>query len=385
MPNDGSLVPLPMSPCTDGSLGFDSEFLMTTHLRSVEDLPTAATIERVVATCISNEAKDTEDDSLDIHTDKSEDVAIEDEDDEDDGDYDEDEVIEEHEVLRETEDNVMKNFQDNTMKDHQGDVEALADHATTLTVSSPSDDVEDTCAIVESQSTTVENSSSSELDTITNPAADTEADTGTDAEAVGACTPEKMASGTPQRPAVSGMATNVQERGLTAASLALKKQQAVESATAALKAIAVEIPETDSISNRIKMFGGASPNRAPGRSKKFNVRDIVQKYNDVEDKRVAEEITHVERGHQSMEPRGVCSAYALSTPTRTALRPIPRRKMSHELNENETREAIVKGAVVGGMVVNGRSRYEDDRMGINQESVQSVKNAKSIFESMARC
>ncbi|CAO3570452.1 unnamed protein product [Mortierella alpina] len=183
---------------------------------------------------------------------------------------------------------------------------------------------------------------------------------------------EPMASGIPNRPVRSGMPTHGQARGLSAASLALKKQQAAENAAAALKAMAVEIPATDSITNRIKMFGGANPNRPLG-SRKLNVRDMVQKFKDVEDKN-QDVIAHVAKGHNSAEPRGVCNVYSLSTASRP-LRPTPRRKMSHELNEDEARD-VLRSAV-------GR-RDVEEKVGVSQESVQSVRNAKSLFEGLAR-
>lgn len=200
---------------------------------------------------------------------------------------------------------------------------------------------------------------------------------------------EKMATGVPQRAVLSGVPTAAQSRGLSAASLALKKKQAAQNAAAALKAVAVDFPETDSISNRIRMFGGAAPTRTGG-LKKCNVRDMVQKFKDVDEKS-HEDIAHVVKGHNNAEPRGVCSAYSLSTASRP-LRPTPRRKMSHELTESETR-GITK--VFGGMVnsasnssvsSSGYNRYSDenDRLGVSQESVQSVKNAKSLFENLAR-
>ncbi|KAF9361010.1 hypothetical protein BGX26_006562 [Mortierella sp. AD094] len=184
---------------------------------------------------------------------------------------------------------------------------------------------------------------------------------------------EVSASGIPNRAVKTGTPTPVQSRGLSAASLALKKKQAAENAAAAIKAVAVEIPETDSIANRIKIFGGANPTRSIG-LKKLGVRDMVQKFKNVEEQS-QEQIAHVVRGHNDSEPRGVCSAYSLSTASRP-LRSTPRRKISHELSENETREVISK---FGGM-----ARNDDDRMGVIQESVHSVKNAKSIFENLAR-
>lgn len=197
---------------------------------------------------------------------------------------------------------------------------------------------------------------------------------------------EKMATGVPQRAVLSGGPTAAQSRGLSAASLALKKKQAAENAAAALKAVAVDIPETDSISNRIRMFGGAAPTRTGG-LKKCNVRDMVQKFKDVDEKS-HEDIAHVVKGHNNAEPRGVCSAYSLSTASRP-LRPTPLRKMSHELTENETR-GITK--MFGGMVNSAsnssvsssgynRNSDENDRLSVSQESVQSVKNAKSLLRT----
>ncbi|KAG0048170.1 hypothetical protein BGZ83_006827 [Gryganskiella cystojenkinii] len=188
---------------------------------------------------------------------------------------------------------------------------------------------------------------------------------------------EKMATGVPNRPVLSGMPTHAQSRGLSAASLALKKKQAAENAALAIKAVAVEIPETDSISNRIKIFGGANPGRTGG-LKKLNVKDMVQKFKDVEEQN-QDQIAHVTKGHSSTEPRGVCAAYSLSTASRptNSLRPTPRRKMSHELKENEVRQVVSATRY-------GSHSSEDDRLGVSQESVQSVRNAKSIFENFGR-
>ncbi|KAI9241210.1 MAG: hypothetical protein BYD32DRAFT_406612 [Podila humilis] len=188
---------------------------------------------------------------------------------------------------------------------------------------------------------------------------------------------EKKVSEIPERPVTPGMPTNAATRGLSAASLALKKKQAAQNAAASTKAMAVEVPETDSILDRIKMFGGSHQSRigTPG-GRKMGVRDMVQKYKDVEDLS-QEEIAHVGRGHDAS---GVYNAYSLSTASRPvkALRSAPRRKMSHEMGEHETR-SIVKATVSGHS-----DASEEDRIGVSQESVQSVRNAKSLFENLAR-
>ncbi|KAG0332707.1 hypothetical protein BG000_009798, partial [Podila horticola] len=188
---------------------------------------------------------------------------------------------------------------------------------------------------------------------------------------------EKMSSGISECPVKSDMPTFTATRGLTAASLELKKKQAARNALAATRAMAVEIPEPDSISDRIKMFGGSNPGRVGTPiMRKLGVRDMVRKFKAVEELS-QEEIAHVAKGH---ETGGVCSVYSLSTASRPvkALRSAPRRKMSHELSEHEIR-GIVKATVSGGF-----SRESDeDRVGVSQESVQSVRNAKSLFENLA--
>ncbi|KAF9352978.1 hypothetical protein BGX34_011864 [Mortierella sp. NVP85] len=156
--------------------------------------------------------------------------------------------------------------------------------------------------------------------------------------------PEKMASGVPNVPVKTGgnAFTPAQARGPSDASLALNKKQAAEHAAAAIKAYAVEIPETDSIGSRIKIFGGVAGGRPTGQ-RKLGVRDMVRKFTDAGDQNL-DEIAHVSRGHHNAEP-GFCSVYSLPT-TAQPLRSVARRRMSHELDEDETRE-IVK--VLGGM------------------------------------
>jgi hypothetical protein len=52
--------------------------------------------------------------------------------------------------------------------------------------------------------------------------------------------------------------------------------------------------------------------------------------------------------------------------------------MSHELKEHETRSTVKA-------TVSGHSRAsEEDQIGVSQESVQSVRSAKSLFENLAR-
>ncbi|KAI1316345.1 hypothetical protein EDD11_010059 [Mortierella claussenii] len=176
-------------------------------------------------------------------------------------------------------------------------------------------------------------------------------------------------------PVKTGMPTTAQARSLSAASLELKKKQAAEEAAAALKSLTIVVPKTDSIANRVKMFGGAASPGHTGWLRRSGVRDIVRKYTNVE-KKSQDTIAHVHRGHSDSEPRGVCSAYSLSTASRP-LRPTSRCNMSHEQAENEARQ-VVKGAL-GGM-----ARSDGGRAGVSQESVCSVRNAKSMFETLAR-
>ncbi|KAG0011917.1 hypothetical protein BGZ80_000333 [Entomortierella chlamydospora] len=144
---------------------------------------------------------------------------------------------------------------------------------------------------------------------------------------------EASASNIPNCAVKTRMPIPVQFRGLSTASLAFKKQ-AAESAPAATKAVAVEIPETDSIASHIKIFGGANPTRSIG-LKKLGVRDIVRKYKNVEEQS-QDQIAHVVRGHNDSEPRGVCGVYSLSTASRQLLF-TSRRKMCHEFGENDTK------------------------------------------------
>ncbi|KAF9395417.1 hypothetical protein BGX21_009941 [Mortierella sp. AD011] len=93
------------------------------------------------------------------------------------------------------------------------------------------------------------------------------------------------------------------------------------------KAVAVEIPETDSIASHIKVFGSANPTRSIG-LKKLGVRDMVRKYKNV-------------------DGRAVSSAKMM-------------------------REVISK---VGGI-----ARNDDDRVGVIRESVRVIKDAKKSLE-----
>ncbi|KAG0375249.1 hypothetical protein BGX24_009344 [Mortierella sp. AD032] len=366
MVNSGSLDALPLSPCTNGSLGFGSQLLGGTLLRHVETSSTADLVEHT-STEIAEVAEQVNADNdthseEDIHTDER---HVQEHTDEDE-DVDVETVDEEVDAL--TEKVAVATSLEDVEDDNQEEEEEEHEHET-----------ETTPEIVKGTPTPSARPTSSTVQVSTPP------------------TTEKMASGIPQRAVLSGVPTAAQSRGLSAASLALKKKQAAENSAAALKAVAVEIPETDSITNRIRMFGGAAPTRTGG-LKKCNVRDMVQKFKDVDEKS-HEDIAHVVKGHNDAEPRGVCNAYSLSTASRP-LRPTPRRKMSHELAENETRAGIAK--MFGGMVNSsssshssvssssfstsaGYSRNDDnDRLGVSQESVQSVRNAKSLFENLAR-
>ncbi|KAH7046310.1 hypothetical protein BKA57DRAFT_537196 [Linnemannia elongata] len=356
MVNTGSLDVLPLSPCTNGSLGFGSQLLGGTLLRHVETSSTAELVEHT-STEVAEVAEEVHGETIEqeVHTDHDRRHEREHEDEE----IDIETVDEEVEALTAKVAAVTTLGDEN--EDHkeatQEDDEEHSEHLDAKEETRPE--------VIEASPTLATRPLSSPINSTAT---------------------EKMATGVPQRAVLSGVPTAAQSRGLSAASLALKKKQAAENAAAALKAVAVEIPETDSISNRIRMFGGAAPTRTGG-LKKCNVRDMVQKFKDVDEKS-HEDIAHVVKGHNNAEPRGVCSAYSLSTASRP-LRPTPRRKMSHELTENETR-GIAK--TFGGMVnsaSNSSSGYsrnsdENDRLGVSQESVQSVRNAKSLFENLAR-
>ncbi|KAG0033034.1 hypothetical protein BGZ82_006268 [Podila clonocystis] len=322
MPNDGSLDILPLSPCTSGSLGLDHHFLGTVPLKVVENHSTSSLKES--------------------HVTQVEEKAV---------------VVEVHKKGDEKEDGEKKEGEDHT--DH---IEReRTKHVKVEDIKEVTHDVPDVVKDL------TENARELKITTTTRPTP------------AAASTPvEKMATGVPEGPIKSGMPSCAATRGLSAASLALKKKQAAEIALAATKAMAAEVPETESISDRIKMFGGSNPGRvgAPG-ARRIGVRDMVQKFKKVEDLS-QEEIAHVAKGHDA---RGVCSAYSLSTASRPTnmLRSAPRRKMSHELNEQETR-GIVKATVSGGY----SRASEEHRVGVSQESVQSVRNAKSLFENLAR-
>ncbi|KAG0032207.1 hypothetical protein BGZ81_011462 [Podila clonocystis] len=316
MPNDGSLDILPLSPCTSGSLGLDHHFLGTVPLKVVENHSTSSLKES--------------------HVTQVEEKAV---------------VVEIHEK----EDEEKEGGENHTKQRER------TEHVKVEDIKEVTHDVPD---VVEDLA---ENARELKITTMTRPTP------------AAASTPvEKMATGVPGHPIKSGMPPCAATRELSAASQALKKKQAAKIALAATKAMAAEVPETESISNRIKMFGGSNPGRvgAPG-ARRLGVRDMVQKFKNVEELS-QEEIAHVAKGHDA---RGVCSAYSLSTASRhtNMLRSAPRRKMSHELNEQETRE-IVKATVSGGY---SRS-IEEHRIGVSQESVQSVRNAKSLFENLAR-
>ncbi|KAF9947823.1 hypothetical protein BGZ70_002493, partial [Mortierella alpina] len=54
MPNDGSLDVLPLSPCTDGSLGFGSDYLGTAPFKTLDTPAAEAAIEK---TAVIDESK----------------------------------------------------------------------------------------------------------------------------------------------------------------------------------------------------------------------------------------------------------------------------------------------------------------------------------------
>ncbi|KAG0255790.1 hypothetical protein BGZ95_005666, partial [Linnemannia exigua] len=326
MVNSGSLDVLPLSPCTNGSLGFGSQLLGGTLLRHVETSSTADLVEHT-STEVAEVAEEVNVDSdtltgEDSHTDKRH-VQEKHADEDEDEDVDIETVDEEVDVLTE------KVAVATSLEDVEGDTQEEEEEG------------EEKEEQHENETDGSEETTPEVVKFTPTPAARPESPT----VQVSTSITEKMASGIPQRAVLSGTPTAVQSRGLSAASLALKKKQAAENAAAALKAVAVEIPETDSISNRIRMFGGAAQARTGG-LKKCNVRDMVQKFKD--------------------------------------------------LAENETRAGIAK--MFGGMVNSssshssvsssssaGYNRNDDnDRLGVSQESVQSVKNAKSLFENLAR-
>ncbi|KAG9063051.1 hypothetical protein KI688_004651 [Linnemannia hyalina] len=361
MVNTGSLDVLPLSPCTNGSLGFGSQLLGGTLLRHVETSSTAELVEHT-STEVAEVAEEVNSETIEQKVQADNDRHHESE--------HEDEMVDIETVDEE--------------------VEALTEKVAAVTALD--DEIEDHQETTQEEEEEEEEGHSEDLDEKEEikpevvEASPTPAPRPLSSPMTSTAT-EKMETGVPQRAVLSGVPTAAQSRGLSAASLALKKKQAAESAAAALKAVSVDIPETDSISNRIRMFGGAAATRTGG-LKKCNVRDMVQKFKDVDEKS-HEDIAHVVKGHNNAEPRGVCSAYSLSTASRP-LRPTPRRKMSHELTDNETR-GITK--MVGGMVNSAsnvsssgysRNSDENDRLGVSQESVQSVRNAKSLFENLAR-
>ncbi|KAG9320755.1 hypothetical protein KVV02_005138 [Mortierella alpina] len=371
MPNDGSLDALPLSPCTDGSLGFGPEYLGTAPFKALDTPAADVAIERTAALGESKKDDETKSEEQDDN------VNDKDEEEEKKGGEQEvkaeeivatvanitleDTVVEEATEACEAQQDVEEENKEGVEEEHEGEQAAEQKEVR----------VEQTVPVIEDF---VEVAAALDVSSLFSETPSEESVAPTRAAVLKLTqkpTDEPMASGIPNRPVLSGMPTHGQTRGLSAASLALKKKQAAENAAATLKAMAVELPETDSITNRIKMFGGASPNRSLG-SRKCNVRDMVQKFKDVED-RNQDVIAHVEKGHNSAEPQGVCSAYSLSTASRP-LRSTPRRKMSHELNENEARQ-MLRSAVT--------RRDVDERVGVIQESVQSVRNAKSLFERMA--
>ncbi|KAI7821394.1 hypothetical protein BC939DRAFT_455877 [Gamsiella multidivaricata] len=360
--NNGALDGLPLSSCTDSSVELDDQFLVSNPLKDVDNHPTLLVSERVAAAEELNE--------------EDEGITVEHAGGHQEGEQEEDmDRVEEEEERRQV-----------TEMEQKQDTEAEKKHIAEEEYAEAEDDQTETEAVkVHVNEFTEENQREAEEladNTSTMPicskpkeeTAEAIAAEAVFAPAVVEKGSEPMASGIPQRPVKTGVPTHVQSHSLSAASMALKKKQAAENAAAAIKAAAVEIPETDSIANRIRIFGGAGPGRTIGH-RRLGVRDMVQRYRNEEEKR-HNEIAHVVRGHNDMEPHGVCNAYSFSTASRP-LRSTPRRKMSHELSENETREFA---KAFGGMVRND----DDCRTGVSQESVHSVKNAKNIFESLAR-
>ncbi|KAF9200467.1 hypothetical protein BGZ49_009309 [Haplosporangium sp. Z 27] len=371
---NGPLETLPMSPCADGSFGFDAQFLDSSPLKLSESYSCDAldqddtTEEHHTTTKDKTKEIDHETTAVELKEvheeeheeeehEKIETVELHEEDHEqvDTAELHEEEMCEQaetnefHETQEQDCDSTIEDVRDVLVHEHVHEHEHS--EVDIHTIEAGHDMVEEL--------TEKTNGMSVSCDDLAQESSTT-------------AMPEITASGIPNRAVKSDMPTYAQTRCLSAASLELKKKQAAAQAAAAIKAVAVEIPETNSIANRIKMFGGACTTRTF--VKKVGVRDIIQKYKTVEEQS-QEQIAHVERGHNDSEPRGVCSAYSLSTASRP-LRPAPRRKMSHELSENETRAVVGK---FGGM-----ARSNDDDHGVIQESVHSVKNAKSIFENLAR-
>ncbi|KAG0096681.1 hypothetical protein BGZ93_004145 [Podila epicladia] len=364
MPNDGSMNVLPLSPCTSGSLGLDHHFLGTVPLKAVENHSTSSLKESHV---IQAEEKAV---VVEVHEREDEEKKVDEKEEENHTEHIEHECIEreyEREHEKELEEDVkQEEHEEEREKEREEESGEKATHTESAAVKEE-DIKEVTHNVHDVVEDLIEKTHDFKVTTVIPPPA-----------VAASVSIEKMASGIPERPVKSGMPSYATTRGLSAASLALKKKQAAENALAATKAMAVEIPETDSISSRIKMFGGSNPGRTVVPSaRKLGVRDMVQKYKDVEELS-QEEIAHVAKGHDA---RGVCSAYSLATASRpaNALRSAPRRKMSHELSEHETR-GIVKAIVSGGY----SRASEEDRVGVSQESVQSVRNAKSMFENLAR-
>ncbi|KAF9390437.1 hypothetical protein CPB97_009265 [Podila verticillata] len=344
MPNDGSLDVLPVSPCTSGSLGLDHHFLGTAPLKVIDNHSTSSLKESHV-TQVQEKAV-VVDVRHEMEEEKKEEFQTEDTEHEREHEHDHAEHEEEYQEEANGEEREAEPVEGTTH------VEAESVKEVAHEVHNAVEDL-------------AEKTHKLMVTTVTPPAAAL------------ALVEEKKASEIPEQPAKSDMPTYAATRGLSAASLALKKKQAAQNALAATKTMAVEVPETDSISNRIKMFGGGNPGRiGVPHVRKMGVRDMVQKFKDVEDLNL-DQIAHVAKGHDTP---GVCSVYSLSTASRpvNALRSTPRRKMSHELSEHETR-SIVKATV------SGYSRAsEEDPIGVSQESVQSVRNAKSLFENLGR-
>ncbi|KAF9438706.1 hypothetical protein BGZ76_005651 [Entomortierella beljakovae] len=362
---NSSLEALPMSPCTDGSLGFDAQFLNSSSLRLSENISSTSLDSEAIfkglqnSTVVEEDSRATSDETS--HESNPTEELTEEE---------VEEVVEAEDELNE-ETAVIENHDVAVIGNHDVEdaVSEECEPGHPVEESNDEESVEPESEEVEAQTTAVGNNDVEEVgEKITSMAVSCD---NLSEKAISES--EVTASDIPNCDVNSDLPTISQTRGLSAASLALKKKQAAANAAAAIKAVAVEVPETDSIANRIRIFGGGAIPRSTG-LRKFGVRDMVQKYKNVEEQS-QDQIAHVVRGHNDAEPRGVCTAYSLSTASRP-LRTTPRRKMSHELGENETRDIVAK---FGGM-----ARTSEEIGGVSQESVHSVRNAKSIFETLAR-
>ncbi|KAF9909179.1 hypothetical protein BX616_011258 [Lobosporangium transversale] len=350
---NGSLEALPLSPSTDGSLGFDNQFL-------ISDIDNSVSLdEKPVVAPEGSKEKDQEGKvgakGGFKHTEEQEEKEKE----------GEEEEKEEKEETKEEEEEEKKEDQESEEIEEKAeekleDVEEEEEKEIKLEERIEEEEaIENVGQLTEKTAKLTEDPQEEEAMAMVVPAKAMSNE------------PGLIASDVPNHVFKPDAPTYVQTRSLSAASLALKKKQAAEEAAAATKALAVEIPKTDSIAERIKLFGGAAnPNRLGG-FRKCSVKEMVRKFKNVEEQN-QDTIAHVVRGHNDAEAQGACSAYSLLTASRS-LRPTPRRKMSHELAENGNKE-IVRSVI----------HHDDDHKGVSQESVHSVRNAKSIFESLAK-